>query len=150
MSSNKNSTAGGSSPTLRADVRGTDTTFLRFDLSSLAGKTVLSATLRVHSGPQAWAGSNAVFDLMHVVANDWKEAWLSYNNTVPISNVRLGVLQGARSPNTWYSAPLDVNLIQQRAGKLLSMAVTGRTGDVLIFNSREAGPQAPQLYVYYK
>jgi len=54
-----NSTSPGSSPVLRVDAIGSDTTFLLFDLSSLEGKNVTSATLRVHTWSASYAGSAA-------------------------------------------------------------------------------------------
>jgi hypothetical protein len=146
------STAGGNALTLRADIASySDTSFLRFDLAPLAGKTITSATLRLHASTEAWAGSAATFDVNQVVANDWKEAWMSYTNSVPVSSTLLGSFVAPSSPNSWYASTLSPGAVQPRAGGLLSMALSARTGDVLIFNSREAGAVlAPQLIVTYR
>jgi 3-phytase len=150
-SSAPSSTAGGTALTLRADVSGTDTAYLRFDLSSLAGKTITSISLKLHSSTESWAGSGATFDIHQVGSTDWKEQYMSYTNTVPISTTVLGSLAAPANPNTWYTATLSPSAVQPRMGSLISMAVTGRTGDVLIFNSREAGGSlAPQLVVTYQ
>jgi len=148
---NVTSTSGGISTDLRADLGGTDTTFMTFNLSALAGKTITSASLRVHTSSQSWSGSNAIFDVKQVQATDWKEQWMSYNNPVPISSTVLGSLSGATTSNTWYQVNLtQLAPIQSQAGGLLSIAVTGRTGDVLIINSRESGANAAQLVVAYR
>jgi hypothetical protein len=140
------STAGGFNRTLRADIAGTDTAFMRFDLRSLSGSTLKSAALRLHASTESWAGSAATFDLNLVGAVDWKEQWMSYTNTVPISPIRLGVMVAPRTPNTWYQLPLDPAALQPKVGSLTSMALRARSGDVFIFNAREAGPDlAPQL-----
>jgi hypothetical protein len=149
-SSAPTSTAGGSSPELRADVAETDTAFLRFNLSQLAGKTITSATLQLHSASEAWAGSTATFDVKLVRANDWKEQWMSYTNSVPIANTVLGTLVGPKSPNTWYQIGLSSSLLQSHAGGLISMAIAGRASDVLIFNSRKSGSLAPRLILTYR
>jgi hypothetical protein len=148
-SSSPSSTAGGASATLRSDYPGTDTTFLRFDLTSLAGRTITAARLRVHSSAEAWAGSKGTFDIKYVVQNDWKEQWMSYANTVAISNTVLGNLVSPSSPNTWYQVNLNVGPVQQRAGSLISMAISGRIGDVLIINSRQS-TAPPRLELTYK
>jgi Glycosyl hydrolase family 26 len=149
-SSSPSSTAGGTAPELRADMAGTDTAFLRFSLSQLAGKTITSAALRLHSASEAWAGSAVTFDVKLVPANDWKEQWMSFTNTVPIASTVLGTLVAPRSPNTWYQVGLSSSVLQSHAGGLISMAITGRASDVLIFNSRESGSLAPRLILTYR
>jgi hypothetical protein len=145
------STLPGTSLTLRADAAGTDTAFLRFDLSSLAGKTLTAAALRLHLSSEAWAGSAATFDVKLVASTDWKEQYMSFVNSVPISSVVLGSLVGASSPSTWYQVTLNATTLQSKAGGLVSAALVGRSGDVLIFQSRESGAAtAPQLVVSYR
>jgi hypothetical protein len=145
------STAGGISQTLRADLSGSDTAFLRFDLTPLAGKTITSAILRLHSSSDSFGGSGSTFDVDLVGSTDWKEAYMSFNNTVPISTTSLGTLLGPSNPNTWYQVMVNPMVLQAKAGKLVSMAISGQTGDVFIFNSRESGAAfAPQLIVSYQ
>jgi hypothetical protein len=145
------STTGGSTVSLRADVAGTDTAFLRFDLSGLRGKTIGSATLRLHSSAEHWAASRATFDVTHVDSTDWKEAWMSYDNSVPISSTLLGSLAAPTQPDTWYSVKLALDGLQPNAAGLVSFAIFARSGDVLIVNSRESGSAtAPQLVVSYQ
>jgi hypothetical protein len=70
---------------------------------------------------------------------------------VPISTTVLGTLVAPVNGNTWYPVTFDPKVVQTKAGGLMSMAVRGRTSDVLIFNSREAGASlAPRLVVTYK
>jgi hypothetical protein len=145
------STAGGTSLFLRADRTGSDTAFVRFDLSSLGDKTISQATLRVHTNSLAWAGSKAAFQVHPVTSTDWKEQFMSFSNTVPISPSVLGTLTGGTVPSTWYSIPLTTQAVQGAIGDLFSIAITSPAGDVLIVDSREAGgTQAPQLVLSYK
>jgi hypothetical protein len=143
------STAGGSSTFLRADVTGSDTAFLRFDLSGLAGKTVKGAHLRIHTTTLSFAGSAVTFNIRFVNDDTWKEQFMSFNNTVSpfsIAPVPIGTVQGP-APNTFYtSSELDLKTVQAQVGTLFSMAVNAPQADVLIFDSREAGTAtAPQL-----
>jgi hypothetical protein len=145
------SAAGGSSVNLRADKQGTDTTFMRFDLSKLSGKTITSAKLKVHASTEAWAGSGATFDVKFVATDDWKEQFMTLKNTVPVSSTVLGSLADPITPGAWYSITLSPTALQSSAGTLLSMAINARSGDVLIIDSRESGAAtAPQLVVTYK
>jgi hypothetical protein len=144
------STAGGASTEIRADQAGSDTSYMRFDLSGLAGKTITSATLRVHTSSEPWAGSGGGFNVMWVTDTGWWEPYMSFNHTVPIYPLRLGGLNPV-APNTWYSAPLPVSVVQYTAGRGLALAIQGVVSDVLIFFSREAGGDvAPQLVVTYR
>jgi hypothetical protein len=124
---------------------------MRFDLSSLAGKTITSATLRLHTSSESWAASSAAFEVKWVSSTDWQEQWVSYSNTVPMSSTVLGTLPGPTTASSWTQVNLtQLPAIQSRAGGLISMAIVGRTGDVLIVNSRETGANAPQLVVSYR
>jgi hypothetical protein len=147
----KTSTAAGSSTTLRANRAGSDTAFLRFDLSALQGKTITSATLKLHSANVGWAGSNATFDAWLVAATQWKEAYMSFENTEPISTRLLGSLVAPTRTDTAYDVTLNPAVVQPKAGAKLSMAINSRTTDVLVFYAREAGADlAPELIVNYK
>jgi mannan endo-1,4-beta-mannosidase len=144
------STAGGPSLSLLADGDPTRVAFLRFDLSSLAGKSIDSAALRIHTTSAVGAGSNASFDIMYVPSNTWSGATMSMNHSVPISPTRLGVLASPSLGGTWYRATLVPTGVQIGAGGLLSMAVTTSSADGVFFNSKEGDPSmAPQLVVTY-
>jgi len=144
------STAGGASATLRSDLVGTDTAFLRFDLSSLAGKTVTGATLRLRISSEPWAGSATPHNLQWVPDTGWREQYLSYNNTVAVSGERLGTVNPV-GPNTWSESALSTAMVQATAGHALALAVQGTSSDVLVFYSRKAGADnAPQLVVTYR
>jgi hypothetical protein len=143
------STFGGTSTELRSDLAGSDTAFMRFDLSSLAGKTITAATLRIHTSTEGWAGSAGTHNVLWVSDTGWSEQYMSYNNTVAISNVLLGTFTPV-APNTWYATPLTTAWVQFAAGGKIAVALQGTSSDVLMFYSREAGPaSAPQLVVTY-
>jgi hypothetical protein len=76
---------------------------------------------------------------------------MSATNTVAISPYLLGKLAAPTTPNTWYQTALSTSYLQSKVGGLVSMAITGETGDVLIVNSHEAGASlAPELIVTYQ
>jgi hypothetical protein len=146
------SAACGTSRTIQADLTGTDTAFLRFNLAPLAGKTIVSARLFVKKSTESWASSMVPQVVRLVNDNAWKEQFLTYNHSVPISSTVLGNLAKAPPTSTWYQIPIATNVVQSRAGGLLSMAIQQDQGsDVLIFFAREAGAaNAPELVVIYR
>lgn len=152
-SSSPTSTAGGASTELWSDFTGSTTAFLRFDLSSLAGRTVTSATLRLETSAESWAGSGVAHNIHYVNDNAWQEQWMSYSNSVAASAIgpSIGTLLGP-SPNTWYaSTPLDPATIQAHVGSLLSLSMDAPAWDILGFYSRESGQAtAPQLVITYR
>jgi hypothetical protein len=145
-----NAQSAGSSAELYADTQGTNTAFLLFDLRPLAGKTISSVTLRLHTAGEAWAGSASTFDVRLVPATDWREEWMTFNNSVSVSNTILGSISAPRELNTWSSIRLSTDAVQRRAGGQVSLALNARTADVWIFHSRESGAStAPQLVIAY-
>jgi hypothetical protein len=136
------------SHTLRANVVGTDTTYIRFNLASLAGKTITSAKLNLHTSTDSWSGSAAMFDVNFVPSDQWTES-MTLANAVPISTTPLGTLTGPTSPNATYSIDLNVNALKT-AGLLVSFALRSRTADVMVIDSRESGrATAPALTITY-
>jgi hypothetical protein len=152
-SSSPTSTAGGTSTELWSDIAGSTTAFLRFDLSSLAGRTVTSATLRLETSAESWAGSTVAHNIHYVNDNAWQEQWMSYSNTVSPAAIgpSIGTLLGP-SPSTWYaSTPLDTATIQAHVGSPLSLSIDAPAWDILGFYSRESGQAtAPQLVISYR
>jgi hypothetical protein len=150
--SKPNSTSGGTSKILIADGKPYTVPFMRFDLTSLKGKTITGATLRIHTTNDVGAGSNAAFDIQYVASNTWNGATMSMNNSVPISSTILGTLNAPAKGNTWYQTSLSAGGVQVGAGGLFSLALKQTTNaDGVIFNSKEGDPAlTPQLVVSYK
>jgi hypothetical protein len=142
------STAGGTSTSLYVDSSPVQTTFMKFDLTPLAGKTISSVTLRFKTTGNAAAGSANGATIKFVSDVNWKEAYMTYNNTVPISATVLGTIPSNTAPNTSYDVTLSPSLMQPSAGRLLSMAIVATGSDELIFFSRESADQ-PQLIIKY-
>lgn len=142
------STAGGTSTKLYVDASPVQTTFLKFDLTPLAGKTFSLVTLRFKTTADTMAGSANGATVKFVSDTAWKEAYMSFNNTVPISSTTLGNVPSNSVSNTWYDVTLSPSLIQPNAGRLLSLAIVATGSDELIFYSRESADK-PQLIIKY-
>jgi len=146
------STAGGPSHTLIADGSPYCIAYLRFDLSGLAGKTIISAALRVHTSGDAGAGSNASFAILRVSDDSWNGATLTYANA-PHTSTQLGTLTSPARDLTWYQTSLSPAGMQGDVGSLLSIAVkpSSDNADGVIIDSREAGAATTaQLVVSYR
>jgi beta-mannanase len=146
---NPESAAGGVSKTLYVNASPVQTTFLKFDLTSLTGKTISTVTLKFKTTSDADAGSGNSSNVKLVNDVLWKEQYLSFSNTVAISETVLGTVPSNSVPNTWYEITLEPSAIQPNAGQSLSMAIESTGPDGLLFYSREATDQ-PQLVITYK
>jgi hypothetical protein len=142
------STAGGISTTLYVDSSPVQTTFLKFDLTPLAGRTISLVTLRFKTTADAVAGSTNGATVKFVSDVNWKEAYMTYNNTVPISATVLGTVPSNTASGTWYDVTLSPSLIQPNAGRMLSVAIVATGSDELILSSRESADK-PQLIIKY-
>jgi hypothetical protein len=147
--SNPASTSGGTSTALYVDDSPVRRTFLKFDLTLLAGRTITSVKLKFKTTGNTAAGSAHSSNIRLVTDVLWNEQSLSYNNSVAISSTVLGTVPAKTKRDTWYEVTLTTSVIQQNVGGLFSMAVVSTSSDDLIFFSREATDK-PQLLVTYQ
>ncbi|WP_240721594.1 Ig-like domain-containing protein, partial [Pseudarthrobacter sp. NamE5] len=77
VSSGAATTNYGASTVLGVDSSPTEVTYLKFDLSAYAGRTIESATLQLRS---AGSGSVGTQNVKLVADDSWTEAGLTYNN----------------------------------------------------------------------
>ncbi len=148
-SANPASTAGGTSTTLYVDNSPVQKIFLKFDLTSLAGKTISSVKLKFKTTSNTAAGSANSLNVKFVNDVNWKEQYMSYSNTVAISSTVLGTVPTNSTANTWYLITLSASSIQPNAGGMLSMALESTGSDALLLYSKEATDK-PQLVITYK
>ncbi|MFP3463300.1 Ig-like domain-containing protein [Arthrobacter globiformis] len=142
VSSGATGTNFGSGTTLVADNSPVETTYLKFDLSAYAGRTLQSATLQLRSAGNASTGRQAV----KLVASDsWTEGGITYSTRPALGATTLGTL-GPTAVNTSYSVPLTVGGLAGELGQQLSLGMDSSSADGLDLNSREAGSTAaPKL-----
>jgi mannan endo-1,4-beta-mannosidase len=143
---NPASTAGGTSTYLAASTSPVQKTFLKFDLTPFAGKTITAVKLRIKTTSATGAGSANSQNVQAVSDTNWKEQYMSYNTTVAVSATKLGSLAANSVPNTWYEVTLSAAYFQQNAGKLVSMAILSSGTDKLMIASRETADK-PQLVI---
>ncbi len=141
VSSGAPGTNRGTSTTLWVDSSPIETTYLKFDLSAYAGRTIESATLQLTSAENGSTGKQNV----KLVANDsWTETGITYSNA-PAPGVSIGTL-GPTAINTRYSVPLTVTGVAGELGQQLSLGIDSSSSDGLLLSSKEAGATlAPTL-----
>ncbi len=116
-------------------------TYLKFDLTAYAGRTLESATLQLRS---AGSGSTGKQNVKLVATDSWTESGITYNNR-PTLGSSLGTL-GPTTTNTNYNVPLTVSGLTGELGQLLSLGLDSTSTDGLDLNSKEAGSTAaPKL-----
>jgi mannan endo-1,4-beta-mannosidase len=149
--SDPNSASGGAHASLRSH-GGTpyQVAFMRFDLTTLAGKTITAARVRIRTTADTGSGTSSPQKLMFVNSDNWNQRFMSWENDVSISSHQLGTII-APNRSTWYSGDLSPSAIRGDAGNWLSIAVVPTSSDTVIFSSREGGASvAPQLVVTYR
>jgi hypothetical protein len=137
----------GTSTALDVDSSPVQATYLKFDLSAYAGRTLESATLQLSSAANGSTGKQNV----KVVATDtWSETGITFNNRPAMGTTSIGTL-GPTATNTGYSVPLTVTGLAGELGQQLSLGLDSSSSDGLIINSREAGSTlVPKLVLTLK
>jgi hypothetical protein len=141
VSSGATGTNFGTSTTLRSDNSPVEATYLKFDLSPYAGRTLVSARLLLRSGGN---GSTGTQNVKLVASDSWTEGGITYTNR-PAVGTSIGSL-GQTTTNTSYSVPLTASALTGDLGQQLSLGVDANGSDGLELNSKEAGSAAaPKL-----
>jgi len=138
----------GTSPTSLTTLRvgydpnfGTDRSYLKFDLSSLNGKTITSAKLSIFSMP-----SNGISKLYSVSNNNWNEESITWNNKPNESNF-------IESKSVTNSGRYEFNVLSYvQTSQNSFMLMEDGENDLIMFASKEYNPDnvnSPYLEVVY-
>jgi len=111
---------------------------LKFNLSGITGRTVLSAKLRLYCVDAATNGGR-----FSRTSSDWSEKTVTWNNAPPAEPVT-SAKQDDVLVNQSYD--IDVTPLVRSDGPLSLRAVTGSTNGTA-YTSKEGGAQAPKLIV---
>ncbi|TNB68402.1 DNRLRE domain-containing protein, partial [Arthrobacter sp. BB-1] len=134
----------GTSTILGVDNSPVEITYLKFDLSAYAGRTLESATLELRS---AGSGSTGTQNVKLVGDDSWTEAGITYSGTPlrPALGTTIGTL-GPTTTNTIYKILLNADSVKGELGQMLSLGMDANSSDGLDLNSKEAGStNAPKL-----
>jgi hypothetical protein len=149
VSSGATTTNFGTSTLLAVDNSPVAHTYLKFNLSAYAGRTLESATLQLRS---AGSGSTGTQNIKLVANDSWTESGtgaITYNNR-PALGTSIGRL-GPTTTNTNYNVPLTVSGLTGELGQQLSLGLDSSSSDGLDLNSKEASSTAaPKLVLTLK
>jgi hypothetical protein len=146
VSSGATGTNFGASTLLGVDNSPVEVTYLKFNLSAYAGRTLESATLQLRS---AGSGSTGRQNVKLVTNDTWTETGITYNNR-PALGTSIGTL-GPTTTNTNYNIPLTISGLTGELGQQLSLGMDTTNSDGLELNSKEAGiTVAPKLVLTMK
>ncbi|MFB9404805.1 phytase [Pseudarthrobacter polychromogenes] len=133
VSSGAATTNYGTAPKLAVDNSPVENAYLKFDLSALAGKTVVSAKLQLRATTSGSVGTQNV----RLVADDtWTEGGLTYSTRPALGSSVLGSL-GPVTSNTNYEVTLSASALQGELGGILSLGINATSSDGADFGSRE-------------
>jgi len=114
--------------------------YLKFDLTSLAGKTLTSATLRLW----LYNGASGTYTVDSVGDTSWTESGTTYLNRPTVGSA-IGSVSNPVS-GTWMQVDVTAD-VKANLGKLISFATTSASSHTLSVHSREAKYIKPQLVI---
>lgn len=129
----------GSSKTLDADASPVEAALLKFDVAGVAGRSVVSAKLRLY----VKNASNRGGEIRRVSDTSWSEATLTWTNA-PTGDAPTLVSLGAVATGTWVEA--DVTAAVGGDGTV-AFRLDSISGDGAGYGSKESAANRPQLVV---
>lgn len=131
----------GSSSTLRVDGSPVQIAYMRFDLSSLAGKSIISAKLRFYITDTSYSTQY----IKRVLNTPWSETDITYSNRPTLGTTVTSFPGG--SSGTWKEIDIT-SVVKEKLGQLFSLAIDSTGSDGLIFYSRNSSSNRPYLRIY--
>jgi hypothetical protein len=121
-------------------------TYVRFDLSSLAGKHISSAKFRMYVNND----SNGTFSVKPVSTDTWSETSVTYSNRPALGSAFSSFAPGSISSG-WVEADVSAGIVGKE-GQVFSLGIDGTSSDTYGFYSRNYSTtsQRPQLVVVYQ
>ena len=123
----------GTAPKLSVDNSPVENAYLKFDMSALAGRTIVSAKLQIRA---TTSGSVGTQNVRLVTDDTWTESGLTYSTRPALGTSVLGTA-GPVSSNTNYEVPLTASALQGELGGILSLGINTTSNDGADFGSRE-------------
>lgn len=118
-------------------------TYLKFDLAPLAGKTILSAKLRMYVTDK----TASIQNIKSVSDTTWLETGLTYNKRPAVGPLLASFNAPAKS--IFLSVDLT-SAVTAGAGGLISLGIDSAGADAFYFSSRSSALNSPSLEVTYR
>lgn len=113
---------------------------MKFDLSSLSGKTVTEAKLQL----KITNSSSSTQNIKRMSDTSWSETSLTYNTRPSLGSVVTSFVGGA------YNTTKEIIIttaVKEKQGQILSIAIDSTGSDGLDFGSRESTSSKPVLVI---
>lgn len=132
-------TSAGAATRLNVDASPQRVTFLRFDVTALAGCAARRVRLRLYQQDASRTGGR----VLGLSATSWAES-ITWNTRPSIDGPVLATFPAVSSGN-WYEIELPVAVVASRP--IIALALDSTSSDGAQWASRESGATAPQLLV---
>lgn len=106
-------------------------TYLKYDLTGLAGKKLLTAKLHIRTAGDATGGTQNVKGVSNTT---WTESTLTYNNRPALGSVIRTFVPSAI--NTWYDVDV-MSYINGKFGQKVTVAIDSSSNDGVSYSSKE-------------
>jgi len=114
----------GSSDTLYSDGEPVKIMLVKYDTRGLAGRHLVSASVRVHTTEAADSPSNDIHDISISSESDWKDNLATFDNYLQSETTPVGTIKSTTAVNTVYEYPLDVETVQTYIGKVFTISIS--------------------------
>lgn len=132
----------GTASTLQVDGNPIKIIYMKFDLSSLSGKTIASAKLRFY----VTNTSSSTQNVKRVSSTSWTETGLTYSSRPTLGTLVSSFVGGPSG--VWKEVDIT-SAVKEKLGTLLSLAVDSTGSDGLDFSSKNSSSNRPQLLITY-
>jgi 3-phytase len=143
VSSSSTNSNYGTSSTIQLDGDPQKIGYMRYDLTSLTGKTISSAKLRI----RITDSSSDIQSYYLVPDTNWGEKTIRFNNKPSYSSSAFASSQGGSSGN-WKEIDFT-QIVTSQKGSLFSFAIVQPGGNSFYFNSREHSNKPTLNVIYY-
>jgi hypothetical protein len=122
--------------------------YLKFDLRSLSGQTILSAVLRLRVSSKPYSDSTSTQYLKEVSNTSWIETGVTFSNRPVLSTTLGNITVGSGSLGQWQEVDIT-SFVQSKAGQVVSLGIDAPASspDGVDFNSRETASTSPHLRI---
>jgi beta-glucanase (GH16 family) len=123
---------------------------LKYDLSELAGKEIISAEMRISTTADTGSPSHDIHEIRIMEFLDWEEYEFDYIARPLFEGALLGRIDSATWVHTAYQIPLDAKVLESRLGSILGIVVESSGTDGLYLYTRESLYGGVQLIIHTK
>lgn len=146
VSSDRTGANYGDSTRIKIDGSPKKISYLKFDLTPLQGKRIISAHLKLNVASDAGAGSDNKFNIKKT-GTSWSEGKLTYKNKPSTSSI----IASFRGVGGGSSIDIDLKTyIASNLGSKVSLAITSDGTNEFILISKDASSNRPRILVEYQ